>query len=793
MARYDRIPSGEKTEKSGMAWTKQELGKVLDLYLELGGKQIHENNPVIQELAGSLRRSVKSTEAQLLMFRNLERGGDYSHGNMNKLCRELWGKITGEFHIDDEDVSETKLFPNAFFSWSGSSDGAVKRPFEVDERRLIGPIKTRVIERLDSWVKDVVACVDCPRSILLIGGPGNGKTDAVEGTIRKLGTLLGCPDEIEDHFQTEYKKHLDLGILPRKVVLRNKIGNYDGLHIVQDATVRDPGSPGKTPQELLLDDLEEIVLNPSSQQLYICGVNRGVLAESISIAADGHHADSTVDFLNQVSFAVTSHPNSVDAWPLADYQDIAIWPMDIESLVDPSLYEDEETPGERIFSHIANTSRWKDHGDCEAKEYCPFRANQKLLSNPKVRGALLELLHAYELVSGKRWNFREIFGLVSAMMVGSEENYEELTPCMWVQKQVKTATSARDNNKAYRATFNLVSKLYMHALFPRWPKLGSLRNQFAKNLKASGNTFRGEREIVQGFLSALFQRAPDNSSTVSTMLNGVIGEALDPVGYNGNRPINGSGTILMDHVEECFSHSVALGLRTISRYLIGQEKLLFKYLEQGEKFLEDTGALNKSNLPVAKAVHASMKIFASRTFKRSIGVRHSIYQHVDKVALYKQTLHNPQELGRLKRVFEKLINRDSSFQASLVTTFGQPDPSLSKNALLKSPWVPIKSLPVADRDGRPGPVLPYFKVGRRAIPLTFELYFALYHSSEGLVPSSLPEEVFALLDSTKSCVLGEIVRDEERVGQFDIIVGGLDEVIKYDDMGSFYVEKAGRN
>jgi hypothetical protein len=426
MSNYERIPGGEKTAKSGLAWNRDELVKVLDLYLKLKGEKIHENNIDIQILAKSLDRSVRSTEAQMLMFRNLERGGDYSHGNMNKICKELWEDRMNESQKNDSGVPEEQLFPNAFFSWSGSSDGAVKRPFEAEEKRLIAPIKTRVTERLNRWGESIVSGLAAPRSIFLIGGPGNGKSDAVEGTIRKLGSLMGCSAEVEEHFRAEFAKHLDQKILPRKVSLKKKIVNYDGLQLVQDATVRDSGRPGTSPQELLLEDLEQIVLNPTSNDLYICCVNRGVLAEAITIAASGPYKDNTVRFLNQISLAVTSHPDSVDAWPLAEYLDVGIWPMDVESLVDPALYEGTDTPGELIFSHIADGAKWIACGDCHAKDHCPFLSNQEMLSTPKVRTALLELLHAYELVSGKRWNFRELFGLVSAMMVGSEKEYQGL-------------------------------------------------------------------------------------------------------------------------------------------------------------------------------------------------------------------------------------------------------------------------------------------------------------------------------------------------------------------------------
>ena len=60
------------------------------LFLQMGGVGIHERNPQIQRLAMRLGRTVRSTEAQLLMFRNLEKRGDYSRENMSRLCREIW-------------------------------------------------------------------------------------------------------------------------------------------------------------------------------------------------------------------------------------------------------------------------------------------------------------------------------------------------------------------------------------------------------------------------------------------------------------------------------------------------------------------------------------------------------------------------------------------------------------------------------------------------------------------------------------------------------------------------------
>ena len=91
MVKYNRIEGGENNYRSGQRWSKEELQHVLDLYLTLPfGKGIHENNPMIHQLASYLGRTIRSVEAQLLMFRNLQRGGDYSWGHMNKICIKLW-------------------------------------------------------------------------------------------------------------------------------------------------------------------------------------------------------------------------------------------------------------------------------------------------------------------------------------------------------------------------------------------------------------------------------------------------------------------------------------------------------------------------------------------------------------------------------------------------------------------------------------------------------------------------------------------------------------------------------
>jgi hypothetical protein len=107
---YQRIKGGEKNLKSGVRWTKDEIYEVYKLYKRINGVGLHEHNPEIQKLAAKLGRTVRSTEAQTLMFRNLERAGKYSHGNMNKLSREVWIENEGDISVktDGEIEAEAK-------------------------------------------------------------------------------------------------------------------------------------------------------------------------------------------------------------------------------------------------------------------------------------------------------------------------------------------------------------------------------------------------------------------------------------------------------------------------------------------------------------------------------------------------------------------------------------------------------------------------------------------------------------------------------------------------------------
>ena len=84
-------------------------------------------------------------------------------------------------------------FPRDLLNWAGHRAGGVKKMFYTSSGRPSGGvIYTELLHKIDKWASDLSHnLADTPRVILLIGGPGNGKTEAVE-------FALSCLDR---HFQ----------------------------------------------------------------------------------------------------------------------------------------------------------------------------------------------------------------------------------------------------------------------------------------------------------------------------------------------------------------------------------------------------------------------------------------------------------------------------------------------------------------------------------------------------------------------------------------------------------------
>lgn len=695
---------------------------------------------------------------------------------------------------EEQFLDEKGLFPEGLINWAGHRDGGVRRPFKADTGRPTGhQILTPLRIRLHSWVKKLVGGELVPRVVLLVGGPGNGKTDSVEGCIEYFDQELGAEGRLLAAFAEKYD--VPSGQLtPRKAVINlssidSNITINASISVVQDATEAD-SAQSKSPEELLISELDSL-LDPESDDIYLCCVNRGILARTAEIAHDTLPDSDVHALINTIVSAVTNNPNSPACWPLEDYPKIALWPMDVESLVDAKLTDSSVTVAEQIFRAALDDSKWKQ--PCELKSRCPFCQNRKLLSQGDALSNLIELLHFYELSSGKKWTFRDLFSLVSYLLVGDYSELEikgkSYSPCEWAAEQNRLSVAGAEGSlEKDRAPYLLMSKLYHHRLFPIWPSFdkGEYRKAKQELLKRNEDKGLNYASGLFRYLARAHQITALSAGDIPSRIRNSVTAILDPALSTGDEVLfkRDNIGITVNEIEETFSISVADGLDLASSQLETLERDVISRLALAdESLIEDKFPRAKTRQ--ARLLQSTLRQFAARITKRSLGTKYGVCRDVQVFRHYMKATEQAVELNETRKALRKLLHDfNNKFRAGLATTFGQPVAHRAKDValLLESPISVTVLKNKSYGDGRPKEYIPYLQVEGHYIPLTFQLFRALNEVALGLHDASLSGEIYSLLDRVRSLVSGKVVRDRVRLSEDAIIrVGSSNDIVEYID------------
>lgn len=671
-----------------------------------------------------------------------------------------------------------KPFPEGLLSWAGHRDGGVKKPFVDTSGRPTGKlIRTHLLDRIDSWIDELVTLGEpAHRVLLLVGGPGNGKTEAVEYLIEQFDDKLHASGVFLERSRAAFVPAPGT-LPPRKVSVGfNDIPgagklSFKRIEIVHDATVGDPETSGKTPEQLLIDDLEET--NNDKDFLYVTCVNRGILSQAIDVVMSSS-LESTKDILVAILSAVTPSPEQPSCWPLSTHPHIVVWPMDTESLVDQSIYERGATPAYEIFKRALDRSLWISAEDCPAGPMCPFHTNLKLLSDEAVLESLVRILRYHEISSGKRWTFRELFSLIPHLLVGHENDFmvrgKKMDPCDWAASHVKVYEASPDSYERTRAIFLLSSKIYSHALFPRWPDLRAVKNECKPVLKQDPSNRANANDLFRllGWLRK------DENTSIHRLIREHLGVSLDPVEVSGGVMLVGED-FSADNLEEAFSYSVEQGYSVTKKHLSKLECALMDWLVLVERRIaEDASKGNKNHVKLYNNVRKNLRFFACRLVKRSLGVKRGITNGYSYLQRYAKAIDEDIELKNVRKQFSELIHENSRFPVSLTTTFGQPVPHPEQDAIIYAPMVKVSYImPPKSRDHARSS-LPYLKIKDHAVPLTYSLFKALAELNEGLMEASIPTEILALIEGTRARIAGDIVRDLDGLDDATLSVGGTE-------------------
>lgn len=697
-------------------------------------------------------------------------------------------------------------FPKELIEWAGHHSGGVKRLFDSHSGRPGKELlRTNLIAKLESWVADVsFGNTATPRILLLVGGPGNGKTEAIEHTIKCLDRDLASQGKLIEELSSAF--HPPVGhAVPRIVqVDAGSLAHIPRpltLDIVQDASVT-ARHEGRTAPRLLIDELDT-QLRASASAYYLCCVNRGVLDDALIYAID-NGMDEASALLESITRSVSLSASAPSCWPLVGFPVVAVWPMDAESLL-VDMRDEARSAAKALLEHATAPSLWAAPGSCPAGECCPFCNSQVLLAREEHRVALLQTLRWYELVSGKRWSFRDLFSLVSYLLAGQHTvaHDHQGNPCAWARhlveldKQGQTARSPR--KPALTAIFQLVMSSYQHALFHRWDK--NAASSLRQDLKDIGLDKDGDdARILFGLQHFLQDRKGTYlPATISTLLES-LADLLDPAlaSPDSEVAVSARTKIVLGDLDTRFSRSLSDGLIFIRKYkvLSPTELDLLQRLAKADLLLSEP-AIRRKKPTAASRIQHMLRDFACRLVRRSICTRSAVVADAAILHSFQQVVEDQdgKRLYEVARQVKNLLNNGQVFQVSLTTTFGQPLPPLQRQATLVVQPRQVRPLPLSIQ-GRPLSPICFLEVGSgsssQPIALTYDLYKAVKELERGLSPASLPRTVVALLDTTRARLSGPIVRDSEVLIDARIHIGADGTEIGTSWNGFMAVNQQGR-
>ena len=665
-------------------------------------------------------------------------------------------------------------------TWHGHDRGGVRVPFQsAMGNPLRSIIYTPLIERLHRLAADLVnGTPGTPRWIFLIGGPGNGKSEAVEAFVRELDELAGTAKELVGLVTQKFKPD---PVTPRRIeVLGSELkesafqGNLRRLIIVQDASAVD--EPDQNAEDALLEDLEDLITDPHGQEIvYLCCANRGLVARARSAVQEKEgfrdlNRSNIPQILTQLLTATGLGPDALavdrpKCWPLECDSRFAAWPLDLDSIV---LTGTELSPFAQMLSTAADEQNWKGDescGDCSSNSLCPFYINAQMLRDEETLRTLLVLLRHGEMATGQRWNFRDAFSLCAELVVGQRDDFrgcgDPKSPCSWVHERVDEILFGSQEPLKLTAAWDLTLHLYSQSLFPFWPELNEQLHQ--GTVQQSALTLA----VVQIFN----QRKRSEGTQVRQLLAGAFSQKLDPA-----QATPADEDSLLRKVEDQFGQSVMQGLETFRDRTTPSIDYVLGLVSSAEADWRDTARDTRR----VNSILEALRVVSSTLVKRYLGVLEGEYRNKERLMEYETILRDSNKLGQIGQPLRSVLAPDGKFEGSLVRVFGQPSPESSKDILVTNPLGTVYSHVASDTTfERPAHDIPWAEVGGQCIPITFDLFEALRAHEEGAEFASFASHTRAAIDKVKNAIAAQLSRNKEGMlgGGIEVVVGTLGNLV----------------
>lgn len=386
--------------------------------------------------------------------------------------------------------------------WERSTGGAdvADRPGHSKKSHLPVAPRPAGVEEAASWFAHNLEGATVPKFLFLVGGPGAGKSHTASNLVKKYKKVAPADDDLA-HRKYTYA-----------------VGNRR-LQLINDATIP---SNSMTVGPLVQDLLESI----ANEDHVIACVNRGVLIEETNYFAGKDLAELTSGEVI-AKWLVTSETNdsSDNQWQMHDdlnldyirsgfllnesrqiAEIVAVF-VDVCSLYEvkplPQLTQANETvanayrtnyeiadffsraeisveqyPAGALISEVINNISTFTFDDIDEK-FNPIAANISALSSASTQRSLLSIVRASEIVSGQRFTYREVWGVLARVIVGG---LTETIESSGLQEYViSMQSSARTQVEHFKHMRKLAELRYSQALFGIDENIGAMESDSKRN------------------------------------------------------------------------------------------------------------------------------------------------------------------------------------------------------------------------------------------------------------------------------------------------------------------------
>ena len=664
-----------------------------------------------------------------------------------------------------KETQMAQTFPESLFSWLNSGNNAVCRKSDSKSGWQKTPLRTRLIIQLEQLAGKINShAVEPQANIFLVGGPGNGKTHAA---LYFLKCLLG------DEYSNMPDPQKGQGAVSWEI--NNPSCNIKTLRYIEDASA---GQDNLSTYKRFIDDIEHFVINPQNGTLFLCCVNRGILATVLAkiVKHEIEASETAWKFIANLSSVVSPDSSPKSLWPFDKNGNIYIHPMDEESLLEP--IDGNKPVAFDILSEICSEYDKKCES-CTCAQYCPIYANLLAMLEDKHRDSLFKILRYYEIVASKRLSFRDLFSVFSQLIAGSPYDYilggKKTTPCKWVEKQVERSGSNLREDKI-DAFYALVSALYYNRLFGNWDDFRSQIRLLLKMIKGNSKTpIRAIAPILNAISVAIRRGASASAQNYLPKCASLLDPALHDTTFIDNEIPECLKKIR--NYEDAFCKSLTLGVDTFLNDKYCKPTIIEQALFQELRNIEQNPDV--LDMPVSDPDYQStqtilsvLRIILSRMVKRFIGALDAFVHAGDRLDEYCAMLDNDPNYPNLAFKKRKLCSTiqnqffpNGVFSCSMLTTLGMTEPNESHGFFLKNSQPAHFSIVNTDNEAILTKNLLFIHEPKLhlTIKVNFDIYSALIDLQNGLRPASLPSRINDIFDGVKIRIQGRLCHEWDDV------------------------------